>query len=122
MGWAAIISAIIDLVGPYLLKWIKDWLQYWLERTTEQPSLKDLLPTEITIEVVNRLFDQAIQDLPVIAFTKRLLLRTVKDLVIRYLTSLQAVSSGASGNVTKLTTDEANLLSSINEVMEHVHE
>jgi predicted lipid carrier protein YhbT len=80
--------------------------------------LKDLLPTEVTVEVINQLFDQAIRDLPITAFAKRLLLRTIKDLAVRYLTGMQAVSSGG---VPKLTTNEVSVLDSINEVMEYLH-
>lgn len=72
MGWAAVIALIIDLVGPYLMEWLKQLLERWLSRAAAD------LPAPATGADVVGLFDTAIARLPRFAFARRALLRAVK--------------------------------------------
>lgn len=72
MGWAAIITLIIELVGPYLMEWLKQLLERWLSRAAAD------LPAPATGADVVGLFDAAIDRLPRLAFARRALLRAVK--------------------------------------------
>lgn len=72
MGWAAVIAMIIELVGPYLMEWLKQLLERWLSRAAAD------LPAPATGGDVVGLFDAAIDRLPRLAFARRALLRAVK--------------------------------------------
>lgn len=76
MGWATILLAILQLVGPYIMEWIKKWLE---SRLTEAAStLPPFTTFGSSASAHDALFDAAIAGTPRRAFARRGLLRWLK--------------------------------------------
>lgn len=76
MGWAALITMLIQVFGPILIEWLKKWLESRLSAAAEK------LPAFATYgsehEARDAMFNQAIADLPRLAFARRAMLRRMK--------------------------------------------
>lgn len=76
MSWAAIIAAILQVLGPILVEWLRKWLDTRLARAAEK--LGDTVYAS-EHEARDAMFDQAIADLPHHAHRRRRLLKRMKD-------------------------------------------
>lgn len=76
MGWAAIISALLSVFGPMLIKWLQEWLASRFAEVAA--ALPDVATFGTPAEARNALFDGAIASLPRFAFARRALLRRMK--------------------------------------------
>lgn len=76
MGWAAIITALLQIFGPILAEWLKKWLDSWLQATAAK--LPDAGTYATDGEAQMALFDAAIAGLPRFAFGRRALLRRMR--------------------------------------------
>lgn len=101
MGWAAVIIAILQILGPYILKWLEEWLSHRLSEASKT------LP--FSVKNIPVLFDNAIDSLPRVAFARRMFLRVVKGLVTKRAAKL------AEGKVIPLTPEEVRELGDASE-------
>lgn len=77
MGWSALIMMLIQVLGPILVEWLRKWLDSRLARAAEKLPAMSSYASEHAAR--NALFDQAIADLPHLAYARRALLRRMKD-------------------------------------------
>lgn len=76
MGWSAIILALIQVLGPILIEWLKKWLEDRLQQAAARlPAVESFGSPELARAA---LFDEAIASLPRFAFARRALLRRMK--------------------------------------------
>lgn len=76
MGWATIITMLIELFGPILVEWLKKWLEGRLNRAALRlPAADTYASHDLAREA---LFDEAIAELRWFNFAKRALLRRMK--------------------------------------------
>ncbi len=80
MGWAAIIAAILEVFGPILASWLKDCSKDKL--TDAASSLPDPITFATEGAATAALFDEAISNLPRLAFIRRAALRRMKSAAI----------------------------------------
>lgn len=99
MPWSAIILAIIQIFGPYIMEWLKKWLESKLNKASTNAT-----------DIAN-MFDIAIKDLPRVAVMRRLFLRSVKTICLNHETDI------LSGTPVNLSQEEISLLSDINFAM-----
>ena len=76
MGWASLLIALLDWLGPILVKLVQDWLRRRLEMAAEALPAMETYGTEA--EARDALFDRAIADLPPWANQRRKFLRRAK--------------------------------------------
>lgn len=76
MGWAAIITFIVQTFGPILAEWLKKWLDNLLNRTAANMPEAATYGSESAAR--GALFDEAIASLRWFHFGKRALLRSMK--------------------------------------------
>ena len=77
MSWAVIINMLIELFGPILVEWLKKWLDDRLK--TAAAHLPDPHTFASPMAGTTALFDKAIASLPLLAFSRRTLLRRLRS-------------------------------------------
>lgn len=77
MTWAAIIAALIDVLGPLLIEWLKQWLSAKLNAAAAGIDLGRQADA-----AVGELFDEAIRQTPRFALPRRLLLRRLRAVAV----------------------------------------
>lgn len=82
MSWVAIIAAILQVIGPILVEWLRKWLESRLHRAAE--SLGDMTAFSSEHEARDKMFDAAIKALPKRALARREFLRRCKTLCSHY--------------------------------------
>lgn len=80
MGWAAIITALIELFGPLLANWLKECTEERLSNAAAELPDADSYASEG--EAAAALFDRAISDLPRLAHVRRAALRRAKAIAV----------------------------------------
>lgn len=80
MGWAAIITALIELLGPLLADWLKKCTEERFAQAAAELPDADTFANEG--EAAAALFDRTIADLPRLAFVRRAALRRAKAVSI----------------------------------------
>jgi hypothetical protein len=76
MGWAAIITALVQLFGPILAEWLKKWLDSLLNSAAARVAAPETFTTPAAATAA--MFDEAVSGLPRLAFARRSLLRRLK--------------------------------------------
>ena len=80
MGWAAIIAALIQLLGPIIADWLKKCMESRLRRTANGPAPAESFANEG--EAASALIDGVIASLPWYAYMRRSALRALKRVAI----------------------------------------
>ena len=99
MSWAAVIAALLQVLGPVIADFLKQLLDKWLSRAAET------LPAPAGPADVGRLFDAAIERTPRFAFARRSLLRAAKRVAESRAAEVFATAGAAP--LAPLTTAEA---------------
>lgn len=76
MGWAAIITALLQIFGPILGEWLKKWLDSLLNKAAARLPDAETFGSPDAARAA--LFDEAIASLPRFAFARRSLLRRMR--------------------------------------------
>lgn len=105
MGWAAIITAILEIVGPVLSDFLKKLLERLLNKAARRLSPAGLEARVSGPEAISELFDEAAHHLGLLAFGRRLLLRVTKDIALR-----RSVEILSGATPAELTDDERHNL------------
>lgn len=78
MGWAAVITLILQIFGPALSEWIRKWLESRLKKAMagagEFPAVESDAPLRLVMTALN--------ETPWFAFARRNLLRILADLIV----------------------------------------
>lgn len=72
MGWAAIISAILAIVGPLIAEWLKKWLESRLHKVAERMPFVSFGDDQAAAIA---LLERAVEDTSRFMFAKRMVLR-----------------------------------------------
>lgn len=85
MTWATIIAMILEIVGPYLMGWLKTWLESHLHKVAARLPVPATFGTVSPTAAENNaaiglLLDHAETALPLFAFLRRLLIHHVQSL------------------------------------------
>ena len=89
MSWAAVIAALLQVLGPVIADFLKQLLDKWLSRAAES------LPAPEGPGHVGRLFDAAIERTPRFAFARRNLLRVARRVAESRAGAIFAAAGGA---------------------------
>jgi hypothetical protein len=81
MGWAAIIAALIRVLGPVLAGWVEDCTKERLEKAAAKLPAADTYASEG--EAAAAVFDRAIKDLPRWAKWRRKALQRAKEVAVQ---------------------------------------
>lgn len=76
MGWAALISSLLEIFGPVLAEWLKRWLDSLLQNSAARLPAAESFGSAKAARTA--LFDEAISSTPRLAFARRGLLRRMK--------------------------------------------
>lgn len=79
MGIAAVIAALIEVLGPLMVEWLKKWLEGKLRAAAGAVDFEG----KPAAETVGALFDEAIRQTPRFALPRRVLLRRLKAAAVR---------------------------------------
>ena len=83
MGWAAIISALLSVFGPILIKWIQEWLASRMSEIAASGSLPDIAGLSETDAKVAML-DAVLADLPRHARVRKALIKRMRATVLAH--------------------------------------
>lgn len=112
MGWAAIIAAIISVLGPILVDWFKKLLDKWFKKAVT--TLKAPEEYGTPQDTVGALFDAAIDGLPKAAYVRRTALRALKRVALRRAVGIVQIAKGMddpdAADVPGLTEEETKEL------------
>ena len=84
MGWAAIITALLQIFGPMLAEWLKQWLDSWLNKAAAR--MGDAVAYGDDAARTEALLTKAIDMLPFWALARKSLLRRMRAIDTRAIT------------------------------------
>lgn len=97
MSWAAVIAAILEIIGPVIAEWLKRWLEDRLNRAATRLPPPGNLPGGEG-EARRTLLSAALDGLPRTAFARRTFLRVLLSLPVdRPPTALEMAALGDAG-------------------------
>lgn len=109
MTWTTIITAIIQIFGPFLSELVKNLIDKWFNKASTKLAATD--PTTLTPDdAVNTVFSEVEANLPRVAPARRLLLKIMRRVSLKH---SAAIVNGQPVTLDASDVDELNLVGKI---------